>query len=126
MKYVWPYIMTSKQIELWVDALLCEKEEILAPVETTHGKFSFERLNDAKKLRLDYSTTLIPPTQKIFMPLNEPVISWTKVDGKTVFSGKLENLPLNKFRPLVPAGLYMVKLQTARALHTTKVFISHN
>ncbi|MEI7660586.1 MAG: T9SS type A sorting domain-containing protein [Bacteroidota bacterium] len=62
--------------------------------------------------------------------LNEGNVSGTVViydlTGKTVFSGKLENQPLNKFRPMVPDGLYMVKLQTARTFHTTKVFISHN
>ena len=114
MKYVWPYIMTSKQIELWVDSLLCEKEQILAPVETTHGKFSFERLIDAKKLRLDYSTTLIPPTQKIFMPLNEPVISWTKVDGKTVFSGGAKSE-----KPLIVFGMHPYDIHALKAWDET-------
>ena len=46
------------------------------------------------------------------------------ITGQKVFSGELSNLRLNKFPLLVTTGVYMVKVQTDRALVTGKVFIN--
>ena len=44
--------------------------------------------------------------------------------GKMVFSGGLANLRLNKFRPALVRGLYLVKVQTSRSVVTDKIFIN--
>ncbi|MCK9351547.1 MAG: 4Fe-4S dicluster domain-containing protein [Candidatus Paceibacterota bacterium] len=78
------FIIRREVLFDWVETLMKE-EKILAPVETDDGKFAFEFLNKAEEIRLNYDTTNLPPTQKIFMPQDEKVITWKKVDGKTVF-----------------------------------------
>ena len=44
--------------------------------------------------------------------------------GKMVFSSGLANLRLNKFRPALVRGLYLVKVQTSRSVVTDKIFIN--
>jgi hypothetical protein len=46
--------------------------------------------------------------------------------GQKVFSGKLDNLLLNKYRTTLVTGFYLVKVQTDRAFMTAKVFLNHN
>ena len=46
------------------------------------------------------------------------------ITGQKVFSGKLENLLLNKFRLTVTTGFYVVKVQTGQVFVTGKVFLN--
>ena len=46
------------------------------------------------------------------------------ITGQKVFSGKLENLLLNKFRLTITTGFYVVKVQTGQAFVTGKVFLN--
>jgi len=45
------------------------------------------------------------------------------LSGRQVFSGKLQNLRINKFRPSITGGLYLVKVETGNAVISKKVFI---
>ncbi len=45
------------------------------------------------------------------------------LSGRQVFGGLLQNLSLNRFRPLIPGGLYLVKIETGSTVISKKVFI---
>jgi len=102
------YILKREHLAPWVEKIMGE-EDVLAPVLTSEGKFAFEYLKNAKDLRLDYPTTALPPTQKVFMPDGEVVVSWKKVDGRTVFEPAPAPKRLNVFG-MHPYDIHALKI----------------
>jgi len=102
------FTIQHEVLSAWV-ATLMKEEKVLAPVETSPGKFAFEFLNKAKDIRLDYDTTTLPPTQKVFMPQGEKVVTWKKVDGKTVFGPGDDPTPMVIFG-MHPYDIHAIKV----------------
>ena len=106
------YILRREYLAQWVSALI-KQGDVLAPVATGDGKFAFEILEKAEDLRLDYTTTTIPPTQKAFMSVGEKVISWKKVEGRTVFEAG------NSQKPLIIFGMHPYDIHALKAWDET-------
>jgi len=99
------YLIQGNKLSEWVERLITDGHELIAPVEheIEPDCFQFSTLAKAKDLRLDYDTTMIPPIQKVFAPKEGvAIIKWVK-KGK---SGKFETTPGDTGRPLVLFGIH--------------------
>ena len=63
-----------KEDVLKLAELLAKKFELIAPVKKGED-FVFAKIRNPKKIDLDYTTTILPPT-KLFMPLREKLFDY--------------------------------------------------
>ncbi len=72
------YVIPFQDFNLWVEKII-EKNNVIG-VQEKEGKFIYAPLKEAKKLRLDFDVTAIPP-KAFILPPNEPFLNWNKDAG---------------------------------------------
>jgi len=69
--------ITKQHFLAFVDSLIAERRiEVIGPVEALGGRFSFEPLDAAASLRLDFDETSLSP-RKFLLPSRDPLLSYT-------------------------------------------------
>ena len=59
-----PFVVLKKDLLKWIDKLASDKE-VFAPILNKRGETIFDKLQDSKKLQLDYQTTMLSPRRLI-------------------------------------------------------------
>lgn len=90
-------VLTRGALMELVDAQL-KQAKVLAPVTGGEEGTRFEFITDAREIYLDYATTIMPPTKKVFLPQEGVTfLTWKKENGKTVFASPADPEPLVVF-----------------------------
>ena len=73
-------ILKKERLDDFISSLAVENK-VLAPVSKGYNNFSFEPVNSAKDIILDYIPTILPP-KKAFMPQQENLLSYDTNKGQ--------------------------------------------
>ncbi len=106
-------IIKKEDFDQFVTRLI-EKDsrEIVGVQEKGKDKFAFQQLHDAKNLRLDYDTTILPP-KKYFMPQRETLVRYKSTEEMSMD-------PVNEVVPRVIIGIHPYDLVSIQQMD--KVF----
>lgn len=91
-------VINKKDFESFVNHLIREDEKEVVGVQEKGSKYVFDKLENARDLRLDYDVTILPP-KKYFMPQRETLVKYKMNDD-------ISMAPVNKVTPRIIIGIH--------------------